>query len=95
VPVRLLYNREPLFGASKVMYAHVPAPYAELNQRDADELGIADGDPVLITVGDLAIEAQAHIDSGAPAGIVLLPQRLSDTPMPLAPAKCAVQKTKE
>lgn len=95
VPVRVLYNRELLFAASEVMYSRVPAPYAELNQRDADDLGIADGDPVLITVGDLAIKAQAYVNGRAPAGIVLLPQQLSHTPMPLAPASCAVRKMKE
>ena len=84
-----------LFAASAVMHPHVPAPYAELSRQDADESGIADGDPILIRVGDLEIPVQARVDGRAPAGIVLLPQRLSQSPTLLAPAKCSVQKLEE
>ncbi len=95
VPVRVLYDRDTLFAASAIMHAHVPAPYAEFNRQDADESGIADGDPVLILVGDLEIPVQARVDSRAPAGIVLLPRRLSASPTLLVPAKCSVQKIEE
>jgi NADH-quinone oxidoreductase subunit G len=95
VPVRLLYNRGPLFTASEIMYTHIPAPYAELSRQDANELGVQHGDPILIAVGDLEIRVQARVDGRAPAGVVVLPQRLSHSPMPLAPVKCAVQKIEE
>jgi NADH-quinone oxidoreductase subunit G len=95
VPVRLLYDRDSLFAASEIMHPHVPAPYAELNRQNADESGIADGDLILITVGDLGIQVRARVDGQAPAGFVLLPQRLSQSPTLLAPAKCAVQKIEE
>jgi NADH-quinone oxidoreductase subunit G len=94
VPIRLLYNRERLFAASAVMHPRVPAPYAELSRADAGKLGIADGDRIEVTVGDLKIHAQARVNGRAPAGIVLLPVQLSQSPTPLAPVKCAVQKIK-
>ncbi len=66
-----------------------------LTARMRMKSGIADGDLILITVGDLGIQARARVDGQAPAGIVLLPQRLSQSPTLLAPAKCAVQKIEE
>jgi NADH-quinone oxidoreductase subunit G len=95
VPIRLLYDRETLFRASEVMHPCIPAPYAALNREDAEALGVTDGDPIQITVGELEIRVQARVDGKAPAGIVLLPQRLCQSPTPPGPARCAVQKIEE
>jgi NADH-quinone oxidoreductase subunit G len=95
VPIRLLYDRETLFRASEIMHPRVSAPYAALNRQDAEALGVTDGDPIQITVGELEIRVRARVDGKAPAGIVLLPQRLSQSPTPPGPARCAVQKIEE
>ncbi|MEP0761406.1 MAG: molybdopterin-dependent oxidoreductase [Chloroflexota bacterium] len=92
VPVRLLYNREPLFAPSTVMHRRVPSPYVELNTADAQTLGIADGDAVILTADGVQLAAQARVNSRAPAGAVLVPQRLGATPVPGTLAGCIVQK---
>ncbi len=95
VPVRLLYSREPLFEPSALMHQRIPAPYAELNSDDAIRLGISDGDRIMISVGDLALEVSARVNGKAPVGTVLLPRQLANVPTPVAPAACAVQKIEE
>lgn len=95
VPVRVLYNREVLFAPSVVMHGHVPDPYVALNNDDAAALSIHDGDRVVVSADGLRIAAAARVDETIPAGIVLLPLRLSDTPVPLAPTACVVEKIEE
>jgi predicted molibdopterin-dependent oxidoreductase YjgC len=95
VPVRVLYNRDTLFEPSVVMRPRAPAPYAELNERDATKLGIGDGDPVAVSVDDLEIQVTARVNGAAPVGVVLLPLQLSKSPVPTAPAACAVRKIEE
>ncbi|MCL4236942.1 MAG: NADH-quinone oxidoreductase subunit NuoG [Anaerolineae bacterium] len=92
VPVRLLYDREPLFAPSSIMHQRVPAPYVELNVRDAEALGIAEGDAVMLTADDVQMAAEARVNSHAPAGTVLVPQRLGATPIPATLVECVVQK---
>jgi NADH-quinone oxidoreductase subunit G len=85
VPTTRLYNRERVFRPSALVHARVPEPYVEINQADADKLGISTGDTVQVTFGEgIAVRARAHVNGGAPKGIVVLPRHLSDTPAPLA-----------
>ncbi|MBI5961763.1 MAG: NADH-quinone oxidoreductase subunit NuoG [Chloroflexi bacterium] len=95
IPIRLLYNRDVLFEPSTVMHARIPAPYADFNAKDAAQLGIIDGDQVVISAGDLQINVSARVNGQAPTGFVLLPIRLSQLPVPAAPAMCSVQKVEE
>ena len=95
VPVRLLYTREPLFEPSAMMHQRIPAPYADLNNDDASRLGIADGDRIMVSVGDVSFEVSARVNGKAPVGTVLLPRQLANVPTPVAPAACAVQKIEE
>jgi NADH-quinone oxidoreductase subunit G len=92
VPVRLLYNREPLFAPSAVMRQRVPAPYVELSADDAASLGIADGDAVILTARGVQMAAQARVNSRTPEGAVLVPQHLEARPTPDALAECVVRK---
>ncbi len=95
VPVRVLYNRETLFAPSVMMYQRIPEPYAELNSADAAGKGIADGDRIAVSVNRQRFEVTARVNGKAPAGIVLLPQQLSDQPVPQVPAACVVEKIEE
>lgn len=95
IPVRVLYDRDVLFEPSRLMHHRVPPPFVELNQADAERLGIADGDRVAVEGDGYQITAMARVDGRAPAGYALLPVRLSSTPAPTTPAACTVRKIGE
>jgi anaerobic selenocysteine-containing dehydrogenase len=95
VPIRLLYDRGPLFEPSELMHQRIPAPYAELNSQDAARLGVADGDRIAITAGEHRVEVAARVNGHAPAGIVLLPLHLTKSPVPTMPVSCSIQKIEE
>jgi|AMZC01.1.fsa_nt_AMZC01007038.1_7 NADH-quinone oxidoreductase subunit G len=92
VPIHLLYNREPLFVHSTLMHRRVPEPYVQLNAEDAQKLGVADGEQIVLKADGVELFARARIDEKAPAGVVLVPRRLTSSPVPEALAVCAVQK---
>jgi NADH-quinone oxidoreductase subunit G len=92
VPIRLLYDREPLFIPSTLMHRRIPEPYVQLNDEDAQKLGIAEGEQVVLKADGVELVARARVDGKAPAGVVLVPRRLAPTPVPKALAACAVQK---
>ncbi len=91
-PVRRLYDRAPEFSASKLMHGRIPQPFVALNSADADKLGIADGDQVVVRAAGSALEVQAVVDGYAPQGVALVPLYLSSTPMPLVPVAGTVEK---
>ncbi|MBN1678755.1 MAG: NADH-quinone oxidoreductase subunit NuoG [Anaerolineae bacterium] len=95
VPVRLLYDRGPLFEPSDIMHQRVPEPYLELNSQDAAHLSIADGDRVMVTAGEIQIETAARVNGHAPEGVVLWPRRLAHGPAPALFSACSVQKIEE
>jgi NADH-quinone oxidoreductase subunit G len=95
VPVRLLYNRDPLFEPSAMMHQRVPEPYAALNAADAERLGISNGDPITISVNGSQLDVAARVEDSTPEGAVLLPHHVSKSPLSTAPAACAVQKNQE
>lgn len=92
VPVRVLYDRGPYFEKSTVMHHRVPAPYAALNQEDADRLNIADGDSITVATGDYEMLVAVRVDAVAPAGAVLLPMQLTSDAFPNTPMIGFVQK---
>ncbi len=92
VPIHLLYNREPLFVHSTLMHRRVPEPYVQLNAEDAQKLGVADGEQIVLKADGVELFARARVDEKAPAGVVLVPRRLTSSPVPEALAVCAVQK---
>lgn len=95
VPIRVLYNREVLFALSTVMHGRVPSPYVVLSSDEAAARGIHDGDQVAVSTDSLRIAAAARVDEAISSGIVLLPLRLSNTPVPLAPTACEIEKIEE
>ncbi|NPV66727.1 MAG: NADH-quinone oxidoreductase subunit NuoG [Anaerolineae bacterium] len=93
VPVRRLYDRAPEFYASTLMHGRIPQPFAALNSADAARLGIAAGDPITITVAGSSLTVTAVVNDYAPAGVVLVPQRLSDDPLPFVPTVGVVARS--
>ncbi len=93
VPIKDLYDREPAFAASsELMHEHVPEPYVILNADDAQQLGIADGDAVLVDYGAEGVEVTAKVQAHAPAGAALLPRNLAVQPAPAVPVAGAVRQ---
>jgi NADH-quinone oxidoreductase subunit G len=76
VPVTLLYDRGTAIMRSYVLHPRLPQPYVELNQSDADTLGIADGDAVQYSIAGQTAQAAACVNQHVPAGVVLVPQSL-------------------
>jgi len=95
VPVDVLYDRDMLFEPSQLMHLRIPEPYAELNQADAAQLGINNGELIVITVGEQHIEVTARVDGKAPVGALLLPRQVAKTPIPTLPTIGTVQKLQE
>lgn len=96
IPTTLLYDRGTLFRRSELMHGRVPTPYAAFNPADANERGVADGELVAITVNGSRSTVRAVVTADVPAGAVLLPRHLNETPGPLAPASLeAIEKVAE
>jgi len=92
VPIRVLYDRTPEFYASELMHQRIPAAYAEINQADADKIGVADGDSVKLAFGKHNVKVTARVNGKAPQGVVLVPQNLTDEPVPSVPTAVSVEK---
>jgi len=95
VPVRLLYDRGPLFELSTLIHQRVPQPYVELNVADAAQLDISAGDRVVVSGEGFRAEVIARVDECAPVGYALLPLQLAHEPMPTVPVACTIQKIGE
>lgn len=81
VPTTLLYDRGTTFYRSYVMHPRIPLPYVEINSADAAQLGIADGETIMLSVNGAeaqvtARQVTARVDGRAPVGVVLVPQSL-------------------
>ncbi len=59
------------------MAHHFQPSTAYLNEKDAEGLGIKDGDPVLLAAGNVSLEAMAKISDRCQPGGVVMP-RVSD-----------------
>ena len=94
IPTVVLYDRERTFQPSvaEIMSARTSIPFVELNAADAQNLKIADGDMVQVTVGGNSVQVKAYVNGGAPAGTALLPRHLTAEAIPLAPAPGEVRK---
>ncbi len=83
VPATVLYNRQSAFLPSLMMHPRVLAPYVEVNAKDAEKMGIAQGDVVEITADGVAVRVKAHVNGGAPQGSIVLPRHLTNEATPM------------
>jgi len=58
----------------------LPDAVAELNPADAEELGVADGDPISVASHAGALNLKSLVASRVPRGVVNLPDRFLDAP---------------
>ncbi|MGB8643662.1 MAG: NADH-quinone oxidoreductase subunit NuoG [Anaerolineae bacterium] len=79
---RSLYDAGTLAGQTAIVQSRVPAVRVELNAHDAEDLGIADGSKVKLTLDvkpARALELAAHVNGHVPPGVVLVPNNLDGT----------------
>ncbi len=97
VPATRLYNREAAFRPSALVNPRVMVPYVEVNQADADKLGIAQGDVVEVSAAGMTapVRVKAHVNGGTPEGALLLPRHLTETAVPMTITSGAIAKVGE
>lgn len=83
IPATVLYNRQTTFLPSLMMHPRVLAPYVEVNAKDAEKMGIAQGDVVEIKADGVAVKVKAHVNGGAPQGSIVLPRHLTNQATPM------------
>ncbi len=83
VPVTRLYNRSSTFKPSTLVHPRVLMPYVELNEADADKMGVAQGDVVEVVAGRSSLRVKAYVNGGVPEGFAVLPRHLTDDAAPL------------
>jgi NADH-quinone oxidoreductase chain G len=72
-----LFAHDKILDASSTLAHHFQPSTAYLNEKDAEGLGIKDGDPVLLAAGNVSLEAMAKISDRCQPGGVVMP-RVSD-----------------
>lgn len=83
IPVTRLYNRASTFKPSTIVHPRVLMPYVEINEADANKMGIAQGDVVEVTAGRSSLRVKASVNGAAPEGAVVLPRHMTDAAAPL------------
>lgn len=100
VPTTRLYNREMAFAQSEVVHQRVPEPYVALHPADAERLGIADGESVVVQVNGHEVPVTAWVDDegtegSAPQGVALLPMNLQPAAAPSQAMTATLRKVAE
>ena len=76
---RALYDRGTLVNKTQIVQARVLKPFVEINSKDAEQLGIADGARVRVLFDSRLIELNACVNGHLPLGVVLIPNNLEGT----------------
>lgn len=76
VPVTRLYDRGQTVTPSHVLHPRLPEPHLVMHPADAAPLGVAGGDPVLVSLNGVALEVLARLDESVPQGVLLAPRSL-------------------
>jgi predicted molibdopterin-dependent oxidoreductase YjgC len=58
---------------SKGLEAMAPSPFVEVNPKDAEKLGVSDGDRVRVTSRRGSIELAAKVDAKVDPGVIFIP----------------------
>ena len=82
VPLYHIFGTDPLSRMSPAVLERSPAPYLTISEKDAEKLGVDEGQKVQIKLGDYSLSLPAH-HSSLPAGTVGLPVGLPTIPAAL------------
>jgi predicted molibdopterin-dependent oxidoreductase YjgC len=89
---RSLYDRGTFVGKTQIVQPRVPAPFVEINSHDAEEIGIANGARVRVSVDARVIEVNARVNGHVPLGVVLMVNNLDGTAALPMGARAKIEK---
>ena len=69
-----LFHSGYLSERSQILRSIADDPYAEMNRRDAEALGLTDGDLVVVQSAHGELTAQLKLNKRFPAGLVFVPE---------------------
>ncbi|HPV06174.1 MAG TPA: NADH-quinone oxidoreductase subunit NuoG [Aggregatilineales bacterium] len=92
VPIRLVYDREPITYLTELLHQRIPVAHVGLNPDDAARLGVTNGDMLAVEVDGREIPAATYIDPRIAPGVATMPLRLQQHGAPLAATVAPVKK---
>jgi NADH-quinone oxidoreductase subunit G len=90
-PVRRLYRPGTLIDRSPILAQRIRGAVAELNPRDARNLGVAEDEPIRIGVGSRTADLRVRLDPSVPKGVMLIPDHLPGGPVTVIRAEAVVE----
>jgi NADH-quinone oxidoreductase subunit G len=76
VPATRLYDRGQTLMPSTLLHPRIPDPYVALHPEEARRRDIAEGVTVQVTLGEVDVLVDAHLDETLPQGILLVPRSM-------------------
>jgi NADH-quinone oxidoreductase subunit G len=80
LPLFHIFGSEELSARAAPMATRIPEAYVALGERDAQQLNLAAGDRVVVTLADATVQLPVRVDATLPAGTVGLPSGLAEVP---------------
>jgi len=90
-----IFGSEELSLLSPGVATRVPQPYLALHPEDAADLGVAENDPVTVSIGDVTFGLTVRPHPGLPRQVAGLPSGLPGLPVAALPAFGIIVKGKE
>lgn len=93
LPVKVLYDQEPLFViGAPVLRERLAQPVVDLSPADAARLKVETGDLVEITFAGRALQATARVDAGVTDGVAVIPFRAGSQAAPRSTVAAQIVK---
>ncbi len=80
VPVYQIYGSEELSSAGPSMGQRIKSPFVLMNQKDADNLAVNEGDHIQLEINKTNLNVEVKIDKGLVQGLVALSVNLPGMP---------------
>jgi NADH-quinone oxidoreductase subunit G len=90
VPLYHVFGSEELSMYAPAIAELAPAPMLHLNPADAEQLGLAEGQPAAVSLGEQTYRAPVALTETLPPGVVAVPVGLPGAPIVGLPAWAAI-----
>lgn len=80
LPLFHIFGSDEMSARAAPMASRIPAAYVALGERDAQQLNVAAGDSVIVTLAEATVQLPVRIDAALPTGAIGLPVGLADAP---------------